>query len=289
MTQTHLHEEQFNLRKRHPWGRLHLVANELESSIARRTLKKSLDVAYGESPGQRLDIFPASQPDAPVFVFIHGGYFRALDKRQYNYIARPFVAAGCTVVLINYDLAPNVPVKEIVEQNLRAFRWIYENIERWHGNPRHMVLCGHSVGAFLVAKILEAAQDPEIGWDTELQQAIYGAVLLSGLYDLTKMRQSYLNESLHLSEEDVQTLSPIFGRIHDFPHAIVAVGEHETVEFIQQSRDYAHKLEEADSSQEFLLLKNKNHYSVSRMLSRRNNPLIEKILRLLDPNLTKKT
>jgi len=226
------YDEQFNLRKRHPLGRIHLLRNEFESCIARLALNNSLDVNYGESVREKIDIFPAKNENAPVIVFIHGGYFRALDKRKYNYIAKPFVNSGCTVALTNYDLAPKVCVKEIIDQNIKAFLWIYQNISRWNGNPNNIVICGHSVGAFLAVKIIE------FNWIQKIRQAIAGVVLLSGLYNLTRMKQSYLNKSLKLSKGDVASLSPMFGDIDDFPHALVAVGKDETDEFIQQSKDY---------------------------------------------------
>ncbi|WP_053042824.1 alpha/beta hydrolase [Thalassomonas actiniarum] len=265
-------DEQFNLRKRHPLGRVHLLANKLQSCVARLTLRKSLDISYGHSSGEKVDIFPAAHPNAPVFFFIHGGYFRALDKRQYNYIAKPFVAAGCTVVLINYDLAPAVSVKDIIGQNIKAFKWVRENISRWNGNPGNIVLCGHSVGAFLVAKILE------FDWEQEVRQSISGAALLSGLYDLSNMKQSYLNKSVRLSDDDVATLSPMFADTSGFPSVIVAVGEDETEEFVEQSQTYAKKLQASKSLDECLLLKSKNHYTVSRLLGNRNNALMKKIL-----------
>jgi len=268
------YDEQFNLRKRHPLSKVYLYANELQSYITRLTSKASLDISYGQSQGERIDVFPAVESNSPIFVFIHGGYFRALDKRQYSFIAKPFVRRGCTVVSVNYDLAPKVRVKEIVDQNIKAFLWIYQNISRWNGNPQNIVLCGHSVGAFLAAKILEYE------WDQQIRHGISGVVLLSGLYDLTTMRQSYLNKSLRLSEEDVEVLSPMFGHVENFPHALIAVGENETDEFIRQSKDYAKKVEAANLSYEFMLLKNKNHYTVARMLSRRNNGLTKKIMSL---------
>ena len=272
------YNDQFNLRKRHPLGRVHLLTNELQSYVTRFALRKSLDIGYGNSFGEKVDIFPAGHSNAPVFVFIHGGYFKAFDKRQYSYIAKPFVSAGCTVALINYDLAPKVSVKEIIDQNIKAFIWIYENISRWNGNPENIVICGHSVGAFLVAKILE------FDWEQKVRQSIAGAALLSGLYDLSKLKQSYLNESLQLSDDDVTNLSPIFGHISDFPHAIVAVGEDETEEFIEQSKRYSKKLQDAKSSHEYMLLENKNHYTILRMLRSRNNDLVKRILGMCGVN-----
>ncbi|AWF81447.1 hypothetical protein BTJ40_11800 [Microbulbifer sp. A4B17] len=272
------YDDQFNLRKRHPFGRVHLLVNELQSYVARKTLRSSLDISYGDSPGEKVDIFPAEHSNAPVFVFIHGGYFRSLDKKQYSYIAKPFTKAGCTVGVVNYDLAPMVSVKDIIDQNIKAFLWIHKNIDRWNGNPNNLVICGHSVGAFLVAKILE------FEWPPEVRESINGAIMLSGLYDLTKMRRSYLNESLHLSEDDVANLSPILRDIRCFPKTIVAVGEYETEEFIDQSKRYCRKLRDIDSSYEYILLENKNHYTVSRMLGNRNNDLTNRVLDICGVN-----
>ncbi|MDA8020906.1 MAG: alpha/beta hydrolase [Thermoanaerobaculia bacterium] len=265
-------DEQFDLRRRHPSGRFYLLLDELQSYFARLSLDASLDVSYGETAGQKVDIFPAADPESPVFVFIHGGYFRALDKRRYSYLAKPIVRAGCTAVLINYDLAPAVSVKTIIDQNLEAFSWILRNISRWNGNPLKIVLCGHSVGAFLVAKILEHP------WNQQARSAISGAVLLSGLYDLSPMRQSYLNRSLQLSTDDVKELSPIFGQLEELPPTLVAVGEDETEEFIRQSRNYSDKLEALRKPHEFLLLRGLNHYTVARLLSSKRTILVRKIL-----------
>ncbi len=266
------YDEQFNLRKRHPLGRIHLLKNAVQSYVARHKLHCELDISYGESLGQKLDIFPAKQPNSPVFVFIHGGYFRSLDKRQYSYMAKPLVKAGFTVALVNYDLAPKVSVGEIVQQNINAFRWLHTHIKGYNGDPNNITLCGHSVGAFLVAKILE--QD----WSKEVKQSVRTAVLLSGIFDLSKVKQSYLNQDLGLSEQDVTELSPIFTTCQPFPKTIVAVGDQETEEFIKQSEHYAKRLTANGTPVQWMLLPNKNHYTVSRMLSNKKNTLMAKLL-----------
>lgn len=269
------YDEQFNLRKRHPLGRFHLFANVLQSKIARQTLLAELDICYGDTSGQKIDVFPAKQANSPVFVFIHGGYFRALDKKQYSYMAKPFVAAGYTVALINYDLAPKVAVKDIVEQNIQALQWIYNNIKSFNGDPSHIVLSGHSVGAFLVAKLLEK------DWQSDITSSIKGAVLLSGIFDLTKLRKSYLNQDLRLTEQDVNGLSPVFNSPRCIVPTIVAVGDNETQEFITQSKQYADKLAADNSNVQYMLLQNKNHYTVSRMLSFKTNVLMAAISKLI--------
>ena len=258
-------DNQFNLRRRHPLAKHCLLINACQSVLARISLENELDVRYGETAGQSVDIFPAAKRSSPVLVFIHGGYFRALDKRHYRYIARLTNQAGYTCVLINYDLAPRVRVAEIVEQVLKAFGWIRKNIGRWNGNPDELVLCGHSVGAFLVAKILEH------DWPIQDSDAIRRAALLSGLYDLAPMRQSYLNEDLSLTETDVATLNPIGIPLLQTPRILIAVGEKETAEFVRQSRNYAEKLQENGFQSELIFLSGTNHYTMSRTLATNGN------------------
>lgn len=268
------YDEQFNLRKRHPFGKFHLFANILQSKIVRKKLLAELDVCYGDTTGQKLDIFPGKQANSPVLVFIHGGYFRALDKKQYSYLAKPFVDTGYTVALINYDLVPKVNVASIVEQNVKAFQSIYDNIKSFNGNPEQITLCGHSVGAFLVAKILEQ------NWQGKIQDSIKAAILLSGIFDLTKIPKSYLNHDLQLSEQDVNHLSPIFHQPQSIVPTLVAVGDNETEEFIAQSEQFADKLTTDNPHVRYMLLQNKNHYTVSRMLSCQNNELMDAIFKL---------
>ena len=264
-------DDEFNLRKRHPQGVIHMALNSVQSVIARRRLKHSADVSYGNSAGEKMDVFPSPAPDSPVLVFIHGGYFRALDKKQYSYIAPAMVHAGVTIVVINYDLAPDAAVKKIVSQCRTAFIWITRHIHKWNGNNNKILLCGHSVGAFLCMKIMEEEQ-------AHTQSAVIGACLLSGLYDLTNMRKSYLNASVRLSKEDVRELNPDIKNLSNMPPTLVAVGEDESNEFIQQSNHISSALRETGANVTYQLLHRKNHYSVSRMLGKRESQLTRHML-----------
>lgn len=263
-------DAQFKLRERHPFARLHLLKNAAESHLARYSLSCELDVRYGASEGQKLDVFPARTAGAPVFVFIHGGYFRALDKGQYRYIARRMVRSGYTTVLVNYDLAPRVPVSVIVQQVIASFEWVRENIGRWQGDPARIILCGHSVGAFLSAKVLEG--------DWPGGSGIRKAVLLSGLFDLGPMKRSFLNADLRLSDADVSQLNARADAVAERPSVLVAVGGAETGQFVSQSRSYSRSLNDAGVNNQFMILPRCNHYSMSRLLARRDNPVMEWIL-----------
>lgn len=258
-------DKQFDLRSKYPSGRVIKSLNLFQSVIARRKMKCALDIPYGETTGQKLDVFPARNSNSPVFVFIHGGYFRALDKSQYSFIAPTMRRLGFTTVNINYDLAPKVEVSEIVRQCRAAFRWVCDNVGDWNGDPTRVVLCGHSVGAFLAAKILE---------DQEACQIVDKAVLLSGLYDLDPMRRSYLNQDLNLSEQDCEQLSPIHCSLQQKSNILIAVGAKETDQFIEQSQDYSSKLQDDGLSPELLVLSGINHYTMARLLVGRDNPVV---------------
>ena len=265
-------DHQFNLRKRHPSGKYYMLLNTIESMFAARRLPCSLDVSYGNSPGQQVDVFPAKSPSSPVFVFIHGGYFRALDKSQYRYIAPRLRKAGYATVLVNYDLAPQVSVTEIVRQVLDAFSWTCRHIERWNGDSNQLVLCGHSVGAFLAAKILEE------DWDDEHPTCqIKKAILLSGLYDLGPMKQSYLDRDLRLTTSEVETLSPMACFLKQAPDILIAAGEDETEEFVRQSVEYAAKLRRDSIENELVIMPGLHHYSMARTLAQKRNTVIDRI------------
>ena len=247
-----------------------MLTNAFESHLARVLHRNELDVSYGSTDGQRADIFPARTPGSPVLLFIHGGYFRALDKSQYRYLARPLVKLGYAVVLVNYDLAPRVSVSEIVQQVHDAFAWVKQNVHRWNGDPGRFTLCGHSVGAFLAAKVLEE--------DWPNGSGIEKAALLSGLYDLGPMKRSFLNHDLQLTDEEVSNLNPRADALTDPPNILVAVGSKETDQFVSQSESYSRTLSAAGVQNDLMILRGINHYTMSRLLSRKGSPVLRWIV-----------
>ncbi|HEY6197257.1 MAG TPA: alpha/beta hydrolase, partial [Candidatus Binatia bacterium] len=124
------------------------------SAANRKKLKGFLDVSYGASPREKLDIFPAEKTGAPVLVYFHGGYWRSGGKEQNAHFAELFVARGATVVVAGYDLAPSVTVTEIVRQARSAIAWVYLNISKYGGDPAKLHIAGISAGGHLVAMAL---------------------------------------------------------------------------------------------------------------------------------------
>ena len=125
-----------------------------DSADVMRTQECEVDVRYGGGPNEHLDIFPAAQADAPVLVFIHGGYWRSFDKRDHSFVAPAFTRRGVCVVVPNYALCPAVTVPQIVMQLVHALAWTWRHIGRHGGDPRRITVAGHSAGGHLAAMML---------------------------------------------------------------------------------------------------------------------------------------
>lgn len=205
------------------------------SALVRSKARQVLDIAYGDSPAERLDVYPTEAPaGAPVLVFIHGGYWRALDKADHAFIAPAFTAAGALVVVPNYGLAPAVTVEEITLQMTRALAWTWRHAAAHGGDPSRIVVAGHSAGGHLAAMMLSCR------WkqvdDTLPAQLVSRAVSVSGLYDLEPLRHApFIQKDLHLTPASVTRLSPAF-----FPRPrgrlVAMAGALESEEFLRQNR-----------------------------------------------------
>ncbi|MGO8857434.1 MAG: alpha/beta hydrolase [Steroidobacteraceae bacterium] len=205
------------------------------SRVARQRLRSELDIPYGPTRDERLDIFPAAHAGAPVFVFLHGGYWRSLSSKEFSCVALGPHAIGVTTVVVNYALTPKVSIDEITRQARAAVAWVLRHIERYGGNPQHVVLGGHSAGAQLAAMCLQTAWDEDYDLPTD---PLAGAVLVSGVYDLYPLRFSAMQPQLQLDDGVIRRNSPLFGvRACETP-VLVTWGSEETGEFHRQSEAY---------------------------------------------------
>jgi len=208
-----------------------------QSSTPMYALPHVRDIAYGPAPAERLDLFPVpGRRDAPLFVFVHGGYWRALDKEDSVFMARCFTERGVAVAAINYALAPAARLDAIVAQCRRALGWLYRH-GAGHGiDTGRMVLGGSSAGAHLAAMMLSPTAQRALGLPP---MVVRGAVLVSGLYDLEPVQATEPNAWLQLDVQDARALSPL----HDLPdpgcRLSVAVADQDTGEFKRQSWLYA--------------------------------------------------
>jgi arylformamidase len=220
---------QYNNRALVPEHGLHLTHWAITSAAVRRQQPCDLDVAYGQHPSERLDIFPATSHGeglAPVVVFLHGGYWRSLDKADHSFIAPAFTALGACVVVPNYALCPAVTVAHIGQQMLQALLWVQGHIQAWQGDAQRVVLVGHSAGGQLAAWLL--SRSPALA---------QSAVAISGLFDLEPLRHTpFLQEALHLTPEQVLSCSPIHQPPPTGRPLWAVVGGDESGEFHRQNQ-----------------------------------------------------
>lgn len=229
-------DSQYNNRARVPEFEQMLRGWERDSEAWRRQVHFHADIAYGAHPREILDIFPASQPNAPVQVFIHGGYWRSLDKGLFHFIAGRFAQPhNITYVALNYPLTPQVTMDELVASCRRAIVWLYQNITLYNGNPDQICLSGHSAGGHLVAMLM-ATPWPEIAADLPVN-LVKGGCAVSGLFNLIPVQLCYVNEDLKLDEVMARRNSPVFLTPSAKSPLIVAVGGAESEEYLAQSQD----------------------------------------------------
>ena len=265
-------DAQLNMRARLPehvdffsrWAR--------DSATARARLGGRLDLAYGPSPGQALDLFPAAGTGpAPLLAFIHGGYWQSLDKGDFSYLAPPFVAAGIAFASLNYDLAPGVRVAEIVAQVRRGIAWLARHGAAHGIDPARIAVAGHSAGGHLAALALAtdwAAVDPDL-----LPDPVKGACAISGIYELAPLRLSYQQEVLKLSPGEVEGLSPVRCIPARAGPLVCAVGGEETPEFLRQQDEFVAAWRAGGLEARVVDLPGRHHFSAVDALGEPDHPL----------------
>ena len=268
-------DAQYNLRARHPEFQEHFDRWARESEAARSALPCRLDIPYGEGPGERLDWFPAERPGAPVHVFIHGGYWRSLDKKDHSFVAPPLVRAGYAVAVINYALAPSVTVDEIVRQVRSAIAWCRRNAKAQGGDPDRITVSGHSAGGHLTAMAL-LTDWQKLGLPRDTGKA---GCAISGLYEMEPIRLSYLNADVRLDADADARLSPMRIDPPARTPLLVAVGGGETDEFLRQSREYARLRKSQGHLCDLLETPGDNHFTILQQLGGAGTPLARALLK----------
>ncbi|MBI2206865.1 MAG: alpha/beta hydrolase [Candidatus Rokubacteria bacterium] len=245
-----------------------------ESERVRKDLDARLDVAYGPTPAERLDIFPAGTR-APINVFVHGGYWRSLDKAEFDFVAGAFVPAGVASVVVNYALVPSVSMDELVRQCRAAVTWVHRNAASFGGDPDRIFVSGHSAGGHLVAMLLATDWRAFDGLPADV---VKGGAGISGLYDLEPIRLCYLNDTLGLTPEDARRNSPVLLPAPRRGALLLTLGGEEGPEYHRQTDDLARAWRHPDLAIDVLDLAGEDHFSIVAQLEAPASALSRAIL-----------
>jgi arylformamidase len=272
-------DAQYNNRARVPGYARFLERWAQASAFARERLSRRLDLRYGDGPNETLDLFPSPRANAPVLVFIHGGYWRALDKSDQSFVAPAFVAAGAMVIVPNYELCPRGSIETISVQMARALAWAWRHAALYGGDPRRIVVAGHSAGGHLAA-MMAACDWKQVGVDLP-ERLLAGSLALSGLFDLEPFRHTpFLKDDLALTSEMVARTSP--ARFADPGGVLHAwVGGDESEEFHRQNelirQQWGPRTVPVCAS-----APGTNHFTVLHELATPDSPVHQSALELLD-------
>lgn len=246
------------------------------------------DVAYGDGPGDLLDIYPADASGvsggngAPVFIFIHGGYWRALGKQDSACVVPALHAAGVTVVVLDYDLMPGASLDHIVDQVRKATAWVFHNIADFGADPQRIYVSGSSAGGHLAGMLVTGQWHAAYGVP---QDVVRGAILLSGLFDLQPLTALLPNTWMQMDEACAMRNSPRFlipapGSAQACP-ILVCCGEYESREFKRQSSDFLSAWNARCLPGEWVDTPGTNHFDIVLTLADPASPLCMATLQML--------
>ena len=237
----------------------------------RAKLECRLDVAYGPSADEILDIFPAPRADAPVVVYIHGGAWTRTHKDVNSYQAEAFVGAGMNFVSVHFGLVPSVTLDEQVQQNRDALAWVYRNARDFSADPERFYIAGHSSGGHNTGMMITTDWEATFGLPNDF---IKGALACSGIYELEGARLSARNEYLRLDDDGVERNSPIRHISDNGCPVVIGYGALEHKEFRRQSIEFAAAWRDHGNPCQEFDLPGINHFEVGQQFNNPESPIL---------------
>ncbi|WP_269933544.1 alpha/beta hydrolase [Aminobacter sp. HY435] len=239
-----------------------IIAWYRSASLAAHERLQCRNLAYGNGPLERIDLFAARDVNAPLVVYVHGGAWRSLNRMDSAFAAEAFVAAGVNFAVLDFASIPDARLPDMVGQVQRGIGWLARNGGEFGYDVGRLVVVGHSSGAHLVAAALSAATDNQIAPGT-----VSGAVCASGAYDLEGAMLSARGAYLQLSSAEVDKFSPVRHVERIGCPMIVACGDGETDEYRRHAKALHAGLIEAGKASQFILAGGQNHFEFSRTLA----------------------
>lgn len=273
------YENLYNARAAAPDFQQHFERWQNSSVQARSRADGYLDIPYGPHPMQTLDIFRAKGPSRGMLIFIHGGYWRSLDKSFQSFLATELNAAGITVALPNYELCPKISMDGIVMQMVQACAWLWRNASHFGAPAGKLAVSGHSAGGHLAAMMAACRFDC---YAADLpRELLRGALCISGVYDLDPIRHvASVNGDVRLDAKLAERCSPAWMPPASHAPVITAVGEREPQGFHDQQA-LLRKRWKSGIRQE-ILCAGKHHFDILYELNQPSSALFKSALSLFD-------
>jgi arylformamidase len=254
-----------------PLARQVLARCASNSEVARQHLGPPRRVAYGPTDVEKLDIFVAKRPKAPIFVFIHGGAWLGGEAKNYAYPAEMFVNSGANLVVLDFISIKqaNGDLRPMAEQVRRAIAWTYKNAASFGGDADRLYIGGHSSGGHLSGVALVTDWQKEFDLPNDM---VKGGMCMSGMYDLKPVRLSKRGNYVKFTDAMEEAMSS--QRHIDLVHApiVVTYGTYETPEFQRQNRDFAAALKSAGKPVELIEAANYGHFDMMESIGNPYGP-----------------
>lgn len=252
-----------------------------ESAKARAALKNNLkaDIKYGPEDRSHMDMFiPEGDGPFPIHIFIHGGYWQELSKNESHFAAPNFVDHNIIFVALDYTLAPDANMFEIVDQARRGVISVLKNGHKFNGDSENVTISGSSAGGHLVAEVL-STNWAEYGYG---RCPLKGALAISGIFDLEPLVSTYVNEPLKMDVDDAKVVSPIHHIPTESCPIVVTYGENETDEFKRQTHEFMDACLRAGLSCRYIDMPSVNHFDIVLDLNKKNSPLFQSVLHMIE-------
>jgi len=252
-----------------------------QSDATCRTMHDRLerDVPYGDDIMETMDVFLPRGESKALLMFIHGGYWRSLDKKQHAFVVAPYVDAGVAVASINYSLCPAVSMEHIVRQGIAASVFLYRNASDFNVSRKRMYVAGHSAGGHLAAMAL-ACLWPKVAPGLP-QKLFQGGLSISGLYDLRVLTSvPSINDDLRMSADSARMLSPALMPAATNAPLYIAVGGQEIGGFKDQHRIIAQAW--PDNIGADIPCPGDNHFSILDAFANPQSELFRAAMRMMD-------
>jgi len=245
-----------------------------EGAAYRETARGEYGLKYGPGARQTIDLFPAKDDDAPLALFIHGGWWRSLDPAMFSQLAAGPNAHNVAVAVAGYELCPGRSIADIIEQMRSACLWL------WRRQKKRIFVYGHSAGGHLAACML--AQDLKAFASDAPTDLVPAAYAISGVFDLAPLVHVSQNADLKLDAEEARRVSPLYWKVPAGRTLDAVVGALESNEFLRQSGSIVEDWGARGVATRYEEIVGANHFTVVDPLADPESAMTKRVVQLAE-------